>query len=138
MGEAGKRIIDVSGVAKALRKLGDDTAREYAVNAGDPLDEVRRCSPAIISGEWKDLITKGVVPKGILMREFKIGWRDSTMSVCHGKPSGYNQGCRCKLCKRAISDYHKDRQQRKRMEAAVLFAEKYNKGSEEALARMGR
>lgn len=113
-------------VPRILRMLGDKCAREYAVNAGEDLKDVRSCKSGIIGEEWKDLIVKGIVPKGLLMREFKMGWRDSHISVLHGTAGGYNQGCRCKLCKKAIADYHRQRNREKRDEATRMFVEKFN------------
>ena len=99
---AGFRVADI------LRKMGDRTAREYAENSGEPLDAVRKLPVKTITEEWNFLKKKGVIPRGLLMREFRVGWRDSAVNIIHGKPSGYNQGCRCKLCKLAIAEYQRN------------------------------
>lgn len=116
---------DLPDVPKMLRMLGDKIAREYAENAGITLEESRTCDLKTIREEWQFLKQKGVIPNGLLMREFHIGWRGAALMVKHGTASGYNRGCRCKLCKAAIAAAQRNYYQRRKEKAAISFAKQF-------------
>lgn len=107
-----------------LRKLGKEAMLKYAERDGETLEVARRAVTAIVKSEFDDLIAAGVLIKGVLIREFRIGWR-GTLDFTHGKPSGYTRGCRCKLCRKAWSVYQKNYQVQRHEKAATEAVKRY-------------
>lgn len=107
-----------------LRKLGHDAMVKYAERDEEPLEKARRAVMAIVKSEFDDLIAAGVLPKGLLIREFRIGWR-GVIDFTHGKPSGYTRGCRCRPCSNAWRKYQIEYRRNRHEKAAGELLRKF-------------